>query len=158
MRLVVVGDSLLDVDVEGTAERLCPDAPAPVLDVSAERARPGGAALAATMASRDGVDVTLVSALADDEDGHRIRSLLDVPGVFGPSAAPTSVKTRLRCGGTSLGLLLRQPRPFRSRPTRGCSWAASPHAPAPPLARSLRRQRHWRCRSSRGRMQEPRPP
>ncbi|SMC53905.1 D-glycero-beta-D-manno-heptose 1-phosphate adenylyltransferase [Lentzea albidocapillata] len=102
MRLVVVGDSLLDVDVEGTAERLCPDAPAPVLDVSAERARPGGAALAATMASRDGVDVTLVSALADDEDGHRIRSLLDVPGVFGPSGAPTSVKTRLRCGGISL--------------------------------------------------------
>jgi D-beta-D-heptose 7-phosphate kinase/D-beta-D-heptose 1-phosphate adenosyltransferase len=102
MRLVVVGDSLLDVDVKGTADRLCPDAPAPVLDVTAEQARPGGAALAATMARGDGVDVTLVSSVADDEDGHRIRSLLEVPAVVGPSSAPTSVKTRLRCGGTSL--------------------------------------------------------
>lgn len=25
--LVVLGDTLLDVDVEGTAERLCPEAP-----------------------------------------------------------------------------------------------------------------------------------
>jgi len=26
--LVVVGDALLDVDVEGSVERICPDAPA----------------------------------------------------------------------------------------------------------------------------------
>ncbi|WP_285743261.1 D-glycero-beta-D-manno-heptose 1-phosphate adenylyltransferase [Lentzea sp. NBRC 105346] len=101
-----MGDALLDVDVVGTADRLCPDAPAPVLDVSAEHARPGGAALAATMARGDGLDVTLVSAIADDADGERIRSLLaDIPGVYGTSTAPTSVKTRLRCGGTSLARL-----------------------------------------------------
>ena len=47
--LVVVGDALLDVDVEGTVERVCPDAPAPVLDVALERVRPGGAALAAAV-------------------------------------------------------------------------------------------------------------
>lgn len=101
MKLVVVGDALLDVDVEGTVERLCPDAPAPVLDVVGEHARAGGAALAATMAARDGVDVTLVSALSDDSAGERVRSLIDVPGVFG-RAASIPVKTRLRCGGTSL--------------------------------------------------------
>jgi len=43
--LVVVGDTLLDVDVEGDTERLCPDAPVPVVDVAAEHARPGGAGL-----------------------------------------------------------------------------------------------------------------
>ncbi|GAA3623463.1 rfaE bifunctional protein nucleotidyltransferase chain/domain [Lentzea atacamensis] len=101
MRLVVVGDALLDVDVEGTVSRLCPDAPAPVLDVTAEHPRAGGAALAATMAARDGVDVTLVSALSDDEAGERLRSLIEVPGVFG-RADSVPVKTRLRCGGTSL--------------------------------------------------------
>lgn len=101
MRLVVVGDALLDVDVEGTVSRVCPDAPAPVLDVAEEHARPGGAALAATMAARDGVDVTLVSALSDDSAGERLRELIEVPGVFGRSAA-VPVKTRLRSGGTSL--------------------------------------------------------
>lgn len=101
MKLVVVGDALLDIDVEGTVTRLCPDAPAPVLDVAGEHARAGGAALAATMAARDGVDVTLVSALSDDEAGERLRSEIEVPGLFGRSAA-VPVKTRLRCGGTSL--------------------------------------------------------
>ncbi|WP_285635177.1 D-glycero-beta-D-manno-heptose 1-phosphate adenylyltransferase [Lentzea sp. NBRC 102530] len=104
MKLVVVGDSLLDVDVEGTADRLCPDAPAPVLDVVSEHARPGGAALAATMAGRDGVDVTLVSALSHDEAGERLRSLLDVPSLFG-HVDSVPVKTRLRCAGTSLARL-----------------------------------------------------
>lgn len=101
MKLVVVGDAVLDVDVEGTVERLCPDAPAPVLDVVAEHARGGGAALAAMMAARDGVDVTLVSALSADAAGERLRSLVEVPGVFGRTRS-VPVKTRLRSGGTSL--------------------------------------------------------
>ncbi|MFJ6672862.1 D-glycero-beta-D-manno-heptose 1-phosphate adenylyltransferase [Actinosynnema sp. NPDC091369] len=106
MKLVVVGDSLLDIDVVGTADRLCPDAPAPVLDVREERARPGGAGLAAALAAADGVDVTLVSAVADDEDGHRLRGeLARVPSVLGPSPAPTPVKTRLRCGDQSIARL-----------------------------------------------------
>lgn len=106
MKLVVVGDSLLDVDVLGSAERLCPDAPAPVLDVAEERARPGGAGLAAALAAADGVDVTLVSAVAEDEDGQRLRDeLAHVPCVLGPSPVPTSVKTRLRCGAQSIARL-----------------------------------------------------
>src|SRR5689334_17979779 len=47
--VVVVGDVLLDLDVHGTVERLCPDAPVPVLDVTGEVARPGGAGLAAAL-------------------------------------------------------------------------------------------------------------
>ncbi|KOV81295.1 D-beta-D-heptose 1-phosphate adenosyltransferase [Nocardia sp. NRRL S-836] len=99
--MVVVGDALLDVDITGTVTRVCPDAPAPVLDVADEHARAGGAALAATMAARDGLDVTLVSALSDDEAGQRLRGLIDVPTVLG-RCGPVPVKTRLRSGGTSL--------------------------------------------------------
>jgi rfaE bifunctional protein nucleotidyltransferase chain/domain/rfaE bifunctional protein kinase chain/domain len=103
VRLVVVGDALLDVDVEGTVERVCPDAPAPVLDVDREHTRPGGAGLAAALAAADGVDVVLVTPLADDADGARLRdALTGVPAVFGPSAAPTTVKTRLRSSGRSI--------------------------------------------------------
>ena len=41
--LVVVGDVLLDQDIDGDASRLAPDAPVPVVDVARERSRPGGA-------------------------------------------------------------------------------------------------------------------
>ena len=54
-RLVVVGDALLDRDLDGRVERLCPDAPVPVVDDPSSTARPGGAALAAALAAADGV-------------------------------------------------------------------------------------------------------
>ncbi len=37
--LVVVGDSLLDVDLHGTVSRVAPDAPVPVVDCQRERHR-----------------------------------------------------------------------------------------------------------------------
>jgi len=102
-RLVVVGDTLLDVDLEGRAERLTPDAPVPVLDDLREHPRPGGAGLAALMAARDGHPVTLVTALGDDEAGERVAGLL--PGVDVVRVrydGPTPVKRRVRSGGQSL--------------------------------------------------------
>jgi D-beta-D-heptose 7-phosphate kinase / D-beta-D-heptose 1-phosphate adenosyltransferase len=74
--LVVVGDVLLDRDVEGAVERLSPDAPVPVVDESASITRPGGAGLAAALAARDGREVTLVTALADDDAGRELRAAL----------------------------------------------------------------------------------
>ena len=41
--LVVLGDLLLDIDLVGTARRLSPEAPVPVLSDPVENARPGGA-------------------------------------------------------------------------------------------------------------------
>ena len=73
---MVIGDALLDVDVEGTVDRLCPDAPAPVLAVTGEVARPGGAALTAALVAGRGVPVRLVTALEGDEAGERLRGLL----------------------------------------------------------------------------------
>ncbi|MGW5054029.1 D-glycero-beta-D-manno-heptose 1-phosphate adenylyltransferase [Actinokineospora sp. NPDC004072] len=101
-KLVVVGDSLLDVDITGEVSRVCPDAPVPVVDVAGEADRAGGAALAATLAAADGADVRLVTALSADADGERLRAALgDLDVVAGP-AAGTAVKARVRCGGQSL--------------------------------------------------------
>jgi rfaE bifunctional protein nucleotidyltransferase chain/domain/rfaE bifunctional protein kinase chain/domain len=102
--LVVVGDCLLDVDVEGQATRLCPDAPVPVLSDPKERARPGGAALAAELAARDGHQVVLVTALADDDDARRLAGLLSpsVRLVGLPCGGSTPVKRRVRAAGQSL--------------------------------------------------------
>ena len=80
-QLVVVGDALLDRDLVGRAERLCPDAPVPVLDDVVEHARPGGAGLAALLAARDGRAVVLITALCDDPPGRRLGRLLTDAGV-----------------------------------------------------------------------------
>jgi rfaE bifunctional protein nucleotidyltransferase chain/domain/rfaE bifunctional protein kinase chain/domain len=79
--LVVVGDALLDRDVEGAVERLSPDAPVPVVDEATTHARPGGAALAAALAAGSGRPVTLVTALARDAAGAELAALLVDRGV-----------------------------------------------------------------------------
>lgn len=102
--LVVVGDALLDVDLEGVARRVCPDAPAPVLEDLAEHPRPGGAALAAWLAAEGGRDIVLVTALGDDEPARRLRALLDgrVQVLALPTAGTTAVKRRVRSRGQTL--------------------------------------------------------
>lgn len=110
--LVVVGDALLDVDVTGHAERLMPDAPAPVVDDAEECFRPGGAALAATLAASSstssGREVVLITALADDEPAARLRSLCTAHGVRVvaiPHDGSTVVKRRVLADGRPLGRL-----------------------------------------------------
>ncbi|MGW7262202.1 D-glycero-beta-D-manno-heptose 1-phosphate adenylyltransferase [Streptomyces sp. NPDC054842] len=74
--LVVIGDALLDRDLTGTADRLAPDAPVPVVAERARLARPGGAALAACLAARDGRDVTLITGVGDDPASEELLRLL----------------------------------------------------------------------------------
>ena len=117
--LVVVGDALLDRDLDGRVERLAPDAPVPVVDDPAERRRPGGAALAATLAALDGRAVVLVTALAADEAASALRDLLAAAGVEVVDlglTGPTPEKTRVRVDGRSLLRLDRATRPGRVGP------------------------------------------
>lgn len=104
--VVVMGDALLDVDVDGWVERICPDAPAPVLDDPVERPRPGGAALAAVLlAAEKGCVVTLVTALAPDRPGRRLRTLLEASGVVVVDLGLVGItpeKVRVRASGQSM--------------------------------------------------------
>jgi D-beta-D-heptose 7-phosphate kinase/D-beta-D-heptose 1-phosphate adenosyltransferase len=103
--LVVVGDTLLDRDLAGRADRLSPDAPVPVVTGLTETDRPGGAALAALLAARDGIEVVLVTALGADPAGERVVALLAEAGVTvvaGRLAGRTPVKERVRVAGQSL--------------------------------------------------------
>jgi len=104
-RLVIVGDTFLDRDVDSTMHRIAPDAPAPVLDEEHVRERPGGAGLAALLAAADGHRVALVTALADDAAGARLGALLTAAGVVVhalPLAGATPEKVRLRARGQVL--------------------------------------------------------
>ncbi|MDX3233136.1 D-glycero-beta-D-manno-heptose 1-phosphate adenylyltransferase [Streptomyces sp. ME19-01-6] len=102
--LVVVGDALLDQDLDGEATRLAPDAPAPVVDVVADRTRPGGAGLAAVLAARHGREVVLVTALGGDPASAAVRAALEprVRLVELPLDGSLPVKTRVRAGGRPL--------------------------------------------------------
>ncbi|MFD8524202.1 D-glycero-beta-D-manno-heptose 1-phosphate adenylyltransferase [Streptomyces capillispiralis] len=99
--LVVVGDVLLDEDIEGVATRLAPDAPAPVVDVTGDRRHPGGAGLAAALAARGGRDVVLVTALGDDPASEAVRRELSgrVRLLELPLHGTLPVKTRVLAGG-----------------------------------------------------------
>ncbi|MDG9719880.1 D-glycero-beta-D-manno-heptose 1-phosphate adenylyltransferase [Streptomyces sp. DH24] len=99
--LAVVGDVLLDEDIEGVSTRLAPDAPAPVVDVTGDRRHPGGAGVAAALAARGGRDVILVTALGDDAASEAVRRdlrgrvrLLEIP-----LNGTLPVKTRVLAGG-----------------------------------------------------------
>ncbi|MDP9861515.1 MULTISPECIES: PfkB family carbohydrate kinase [Streptosporangium] len=102
--VVVIGDMLLDVDVEGDAERLCPDAPVPVVTGGHEHRRPGGAGLAAVLAAENGAEVILVTAVGDDLPGRCLLGLLSgrVEVVRLPLLGTTITKTRVRARGQTL--------------------------------------------------------
>jgi D-beta-D-heptose 7-phosphate kinase / D-beta-D-heptose 1-phosphate adenosyltransferase len=103
--LVVVGDSLLDVDLGGTADRLAPDAPVPVVDCDHESYRAGGAGLAAVLAARRaGPRVVLITALGADREGARLRTILDreVEVLTVPLQGSTPRKIRILARGQSL--------------------------------------------------------
>jgi len=103
--LVVVGDVLLDRDLVGTVDRLCPDAPVPVVDEPVQQSRPGGAGLAALLAAADGREVVLVTALAPDDAGRELRELLErarVRVIDLGLVGTTPEKVRVRAQGRSL--------------------------------------------------------
>ncbi|MBO4260032.1 D-glycero-beta-D-manno-heptose 1-phosphate adenylyltransferase [Streptomyces griseorubiginosus] len=99
--LLVVGDALLDRDLDGHADRLAPDAPVPVVADCAERLRPGGAALAAYLAARDGREVTLVAGVGDDPASRELTRLLEpwLQLIPLPLTGALSEKTRVLARG-----------------------------------------------------------
>jgi rfaE bifunctional protein nucleotidyltransferase chain/domain/rfaE bifunctional protein kinase chain/domain len=106
MRLVVVGDALLDRDLCGSVERICPDAPVPVIDETDLLDRPGGAALSAWLAADDpATEVVLVAAPGSGRGADRLAELVTEAGVDWipwPGVGTVAEKVRVRAGGQSL--------------------------------------------------------
>jgi D-beta-D-heptose 7-phosphate kinase / D-beta-D-heptose 1-phosphate adenosyltransferase len=97
-RLTVIGDVVLDREIRGRADRICPDSPAPVIEDAKLAQRPGAAGLAALCAARAGARVTLVTALVEDEEADHVGRLLtreEVDLVKLPAEGRTPTKTRV---------------------------------------------------------------
>jgi bifunctional ADP-heptose synthase (sugar kinase/adenylyltransferase) len=69
LNVLVVGESMLDSYLQGTTSRLCPEAPVPVVDLSAGLDQPGGAANSAHNARCLGAGVAFLSVGGDDAEG-----------------------------------------------------------------------------------------
>lgn len=103
-RVVVVGDAMLDVYLEGESDRLSPEAPVPVVTVRARRTALGGAANVAANVAAIGAECRLVAVIGDDARGDTVRAelvqarLADRHLVRIP-ARPTTSKTRVMARG-----------------------------------------------------------
>lgn len=99
-RVFVVGDVMLDRYLWGNVDRISPEAPIPVLRLNRQEHRLGGAGSVAAMLAAMDADVGLASVVGDDEEGGRVRELLDrigVPldGLLTVGDRPTTLKERV---------------------------------------------------------------
>ncbi len=81
LKILVVGDLMLDEYLWGKAERISPEAPVQVVEVTREELRLGGAGNVANNLAALGVQVEMASVLGDDDDGRLLRDLLAGRGV-----------------------------------------------------------------------------
>lgn len=77
LKVVVIGDLMLDQYILGQVERISPEAPVPVLKVSSKEMRLGGAANVALNCKAMGAEVCVASVIGNDAPGHELRSMLE---------------------------------------------------------------------------------
>ncbi len=80
-RTLVVGDLMLDRYWSGGAERVSPEAPVPVVQISEIEERPGGAGNVALNVASLGGGVALLGVVGGDEEGRALQKLLSGNGV-----------------------------------------------------------------------------
>ncbi|OGB30108.1 MAG: hypothetical protein A3F78_10500 [Burkholderiales bacterium RIFCSPLOWO2_12_FULL_61_40] len=98
-RVLVVGDVMLDRYWYGAVDRISPEAPVPVVRVTREEERCGGAANVAFNAATLGAQASLLTVVGDDEASHKLEALVAQTGIrthFGRDAdLKTTVKLRV---------------------------------------------------------------
>ena len=92
----VYGDIMLDRWIQGSIQRISPEAPVPVLHEEEVGHNAGGAANLALNIKNLGSSVELYGACSDDQEGKTLISLLEVDKVhLDMSHSVTTTKTRL---------------------------------------------------------------
>jgi D-beta-D-heptose 7-phosphate kinase/D-beta-D-heptose 1-phosphate adenosyltransferase len=117
-RLLVVGDVMLDRYIWGEVGRISPEAPVPVVHVSHESARPGGAANVAMNLALLGAQTRVIGFTGGDEYEKLLAASLQENGIahdfITSKGFPTTVKTRILGGQQQMLRLDRErsdPRP-----------------------------------------------
>lgn len=100
LRVVVIGDLMLDRYIYGSVRRISPEAPVPVVHVTDEVFMPGGASNVAWNVHTLGAQAAVAGLIGADRDGEELLGLLEAGGVhtgavLSLAEARTTVKTRI---------------------------------------------------------------
>ena len=99
VRLLVVGDVMLDRYWFGDVSRISPEAPVPVVKIERSEERPGGAANVARNAAALGAKVSLLALVGNDEAGVTLKRLMQEGSIDASlhidDAVDTTVKLRV---------------------------------------------------------------
>lgn len=98
--ILVIGDLMIDHYIWGSATRLSPEAPVPIVNVKNESTTLGGAGNVVQNLVALGAQVTVAGVIGDDIHGKQIISVLQEEGVKTDTVIidptrPTTVKTRV---------------------------------------------------------------
>ena len=98
LKILVVGDIILDSYLIGKVERISPEAPVPIVEVQKEEFRLGGAGNVAKNLSSLGVETYLCGVVGKDESGNILKELIENNGIKAhlvEDDRPTTKKTRV---------------------------------------------------------------
>jgi D-beta-D-heptose 7-phosphate kinase/D-beta-D-heptose 1-phosphate adenosyltransferase len=99
-RVLVVGDVMLDEFLWGRVARISPEAPVPVVEITAQTFHLGGAANVASNVRSLGGQAAVAGVVGNDDAGRRLREALAASGVedgltVDGAGRPTTHKTRI---------------------------------------------------------------
>jgi len=105
--ILVIGDVMLDEFVFGAVQRISPEAPVPIVEITGRRFATGGAANVAANVAALGAMAVLGGVTGDDDSGGNFRRLLqsmrmDSSAVLRDGSRPTVSKTRIVAGGQQI--------------------------------------------------------
>lgn len=107
LKVLIVGDVMVDSYLWGKSTRLSPEAPVPIVNVVKTEKRLGGAANVALNVQSLGATALLCSVIGDDAEGAGLLRLLEegglpTEGIISSPERITSVKQRILSGGQQL--------------------------------------------------------
>jgi D-glycero-beta-D-manno-heptose-7-phosphate kinase len=100
LRVLIIGDAMVDAYIWGKVNRLSPEAPVPIVTVGKKEARLGGAANVALNIQALGATPILCSVIGEDMYGREFVDLmhlqqLSTEAIFKSNERVTTVKTRI---------------------------------------------------------------
>lgn len=107
LRVLIVGDVMLDAYVWGKVERISPEAPVPVVNVLRRETRLGGAGNVILNVQALGAEPVTCAVVGQDEFGQKLIDLLqekglDTSGIIQSPARITTVKERIIAGSQQI--------------------------------------------------------
>lgn len=107
LNVLVIGDAMLDVYLDGSANRICREAPVPIVDIKDVKAVPGGAANTAVNLAQLGAGVHYLSVVGCDHEAELLKEALvrhglDISLIICDQTRRTLTKQRVAAGNQLL--------------------------------------------------------